>query len=557
MKKIKLDTNQALCMLTDLLARRDYTLASKLLWPFLVKNEQAMKIWNALSRHNRLCIMGHGSAGKTFLSSVYFLLDWMSDPEETATVITSDTIASMKRRIWSDFKFLLTKANETLNAQLPFEIMEGTNMIRYVNGSKGDLLQLKDGKNAIHAIAAESDDAQTKVQGLHTKRVRVVIDEADNKHSESIWGAIANLGTSGDLKCVALANPVDRYSEFGQHCEPLHGWDSINPDLDFEWESKRGWHVLRLDGLQSPNIKDGKDTHRFLLTNDGVEQILRDNGENSPEYWCYVRAWFPPESTLSTVFIPSMIDGCIKNKIMWYADIERVASFDPAMDGGDQRIACFGTKGRLAKDHNKTSLRVDKHVNIKRKDTTKEPMIDYCEQFIDLCKLEGIKPSNCIIDGTGTTVGFAEYIRHKWSHDVKVTNFAGECTDMRVTAEDLKPPKEKYDRFVTELWFAAREWCRLGYVELADCPRELRVQLESRNYTVRLRKVSIESKKEMKARGLGSPDYGDAFCMLIHLMRLTEKEFTLSAFKQSKPSQNFKTWSSKWASNYDASYGVK
>ena len=544
---MKITRKQALCLLAEYLSENNFKKAARLLWPFIVQNSQSDRIWNAITKYDRICIMGHGSASKTFTSAMWGLLDWLSDAESTALVITSDTIASMKRRIWSDFKYLHAKARERIGNSFPGEIMDASNMIR---------LRPEDGKNAIHAIAAESDDAQSKIQGLHTKRVRVIIDEADNKHSESIWSAIANLGTSGHLKCIALANPVDRYSEFGAHCEPENGWESINPDVDDEWDSKRGWHVVRLDGLKSPNILNGKEDLPFLLTQNGINQILNDNGENSPEYWTYVRAWFPPESTLTTVFIPSILDKCIKNKITWLSSVEKVASFDPAMDGGDQRIMMIGSKGKLSSDPSKTVLKLEQSINIKRKDTSKEPMIDYCDQFIEYCKLHGVEPKNSIIDGTGTTIGFSEYIRHKWSREVKSTNFAGACTEMRVTSDDMKKPSEKYDRFVTELWFAAREWCRLGLVEIENCPRELRIQLESRRYSLNSNKVNIESKIEMKKRGLGSPDYGDAFCLLIHLMRLTEKNYFPGFTKTLDRKKWFEDFRNKNSSNYEVTYGV-
>jgi len=97
-------------------------------------------------------------------------------------VITSDTVPSMDRRIWADFKALWSKSRCKLNGT--GEILDSKRMIRR---------SINDGKNAIHAIAAESDDAQSKIQGLHTKRIRVIIDEADNRYSSSIWAAISNL----------------------------------------------------------------------------------------------------------------------------------------------------------------------------------------------------------------------------------------------------------------------------------------------------------------------------------------------------------------------------
>lgn len=526
-----------------LLVSGDKRGCAKLLWPWIVQNEQTERIWKALDNYPYLAIMGHASASKTFTCAAWFLLDWWSRSSETALMITSDTIASMNRRVWSDVKILMTKTSVPMHGIL----IDSKRIIKHSQ---------TDDKNAISGVAAESDDAQSKIQGVHTKYVRILIDEADNKLSQSVWGAISNLGSSGELRVVALANPVDRLTEFGMHVEPKDGWGSINPDLDDEWDSRMGWHVLRLDGLDSPNIVAGKDIFPFLLTMNGVQKIREEKGENSREWWSYVRAWYPKEGSIQSVFSNEIIEKA-RNKIVWYADTTPIASCDPAFEGGDDCVVCLGRMGRLASDPRKTGIEVSQFIKIKRKHTDKPISIDFGDQILAILKNHNVIPENFAIDCTGNALGMSDYIQHIWKASTLPVNFGGAPTEMMITTEDTKKASERFDRFVSELWYVAREWMRLGLIHIASMPRELGFELEGRLYDIHTKgKIRVETKKEMRERRLASPDMSDSLVLLCHLARVRNKTATPGLAAQGKrhdPLARFK----KVQSRFNASYGVE
>lgn len=517
--------------------------AARVIWPWFVQNDQTERIWDALEKYDSLAIMGHGSASKTFTCAAWFLLDWWTYPDETALVITSDTIDSMKRRIWSDMKTLWSRCKVPMGGIL-------------VDSKRVILYSPLDYKNAISGIAAESNDAQSKIQGLHTKRVRVIIDEADNKLSGSIWGALHNLGTSGNLKFVALANPADKTGEFGRFCEPVNGFRSINPEQDFEWTGRTGGHVLRLDGLRSPNLLAGKNVFPFLLSVDAVEKMRANGQDKTKEWWSYIRAWYPPEGSISNIFTSDIIEKCRK-RILWYAGTQAIAACDPAFEGGDVCTLFFGRMGRLAEDNKKTGVQVDEFITINRQDESKPITIDFGDQIIAHLKRRGVKPGNFAIDCTGNALGLSDYIKHAWGMEVVGVNFGGSATEMKLTAEDTVKASDRYDRFVSELWYTAREWCKLGAVGFIDPPRELTTQLESRLYelVISSQKIKIETKLKMKERGLTSPDYGDAFCLMIHLARLRSQGF-LPAIFDHKDYDALKPFRRR-QSVFNLSYGVK
>lgn len=490
------------------LADNDKRKAGRLIWPWMVQNEWTARIWAALDAHPFLCIMGHGSASKSFTAGAWMLLDWWSDMQNTAVIVTSDTIASMSRRIWSDLKLLHSKSH----IPMPGILIDSRRMIKH---------NAIDEKNAIAGIAAEADDAQTKVQGIHTKRVRVIIDEADNRLSGSIWSAISNLETSGEVRVVALANPADRSGHFGRHCEPVDGWSSVNSETDFEWEGKLGWHVLRLDGLQSPNIASKTDRFPFLLTNHGLEAIREKNGEKSPQWWTYVRGWFPPEGAASIIFNQEILAKIPAQPFTWHARRIPIAACDPAFEGGDACILVLGYAGRLAADPKKTVISATRFIRIQRKNTKVPITIDFAVQIIAHCKAHGVKPENFAVDSTGNALGLSDYIKHTWGAETLAVTFGQAPTNLKITQEDSLRAADRFDRFVSELWYAAREWMKLGLIHVEHpIPSELTFQLESRTYDLRQQKIRVETKLEMKERGLESPDFGDAFCLLVHLVRV-------------------------------------
>lgn len=533
-----------------LLAQNDYKSAAQLAWPWFKQNEWTDKIWACIEKYDRLCIMGHAAASKTFTASIWFLLDWIAYAETTSLIITSTTIGSMDARIWADFKILWTKSRIDLSSIA--SILDAKRLIRQ---------SISNAKAAVHGITAESDDAQTKIQGLHMPRNRVIIDEADNPYAASIWPALTNLGAMGHMKWVALANPSDKNSHFGFQCEPKdRRWDEIDPDRDFEWEGKLGAHVLRLDGLESPNIKSGKDEYEYLLNNLTVQQTRDDKGTNSPEWWTMVRAFYPPEGLVSTIFPGGLISKCDK-PITWYGATVPAAFCDPAFEGGDSCSLCLGKYGRLAQSPERTVIEVERFIKIKRKDTSKPLAFDFAEQIVGHLRSHGVTPRNFGIDTTGTQGPFADIIEQMFGKGIMRVTFGGSATKMRVTNEDTGVAKERYKNFVTELWYVAREWCRLGLVYV-KASRELRIQLESRRYELKGKDsasgrevIMAEPKTVMKARGLGSPDEGDSFCGFIHLVRMHSQGFVPGSFSD-KTSTKFKSKFQRNQTIFTQTYGT-
>lgn len=93
--------------------------------------------------------------------------------------------------------------------------------------------------------------------------------------------------TGSDLIKIACAfNPESTSVQVVQLAEPENGWSAEDLDKLYDWESKAGWRVCRLDAALSENVKQKKVIYPGLQTYEGFLSYLKAGGDNSANYWC-------------------------------------------------------------------------------------------------------------------------------------------------------------------------------------------------------------------------------------------------------------------------------
>lgn len=491
-----------------LIGQKRWYEAARVIWPWMRANPLTEKIYRALDEHDKLAVMGHAASSKTFSVTQYLTLRWLASPHNTTVLLTAPTLTSLKHRAWNNVKMMWEKAAIPLHGEP-------------VNYEMRVRLNLKDEQHNILCVAGEHDQSEHKIRGLHPENLFILIDEADNPNSESIWNAIPNLLAMGKVQIIALTNPTKKQTRFGDWCEPPLGWSSVDKDRDKAWEAKSGAYVMRLDGVDSPNIVAGRDIWNCILTNAGKREYEKE-GVNSIAYAKYFRAWFPDDGACKYIFPSEIIDLMQRVKVLFYADSYPCAGIDPAYaEEGDKLVVTIGECGREAKNPKKTVIRFRTAVRVERKDKSKLLTEDLGDQIIQILEDHHVRPDLCAIDTTGNGLALSDYIRAKWSREVLPVEFGGASSDTRILAEDTRPASARFHLFVTELWFAARDWARAGLIQMSVMPRPLRIDLEARLYDDRgNNKIQAEPKTDMRKRGLNSPDYGDSFCLLVHVVRM-------------------------------------
>lgn len=490
--------------------------AMTLLWPHLYYGEMEPGIpkWRdeielltwAWCTNRFIAVIGHASAAKTHTFGHIIATEFLADAPNTIATLTSTHLNGLRKRLWSD----TVAACLSSTAGPVFDVRHHDMLIRPHNS--------KDEKYCIEGIATDrGQDAVEKIQGTHSRLNRfVVIDEAQGTPT-AIFDAAANLMTDPNFRMGMLANPTKKYSELGSWCEPISGWNKIDPDIDQHWPTKRGGICVRLDGARSPNIRHGRTIFPFLVRQDFVDGIEKSFGRGSPRWWTFYRGWFAPDGAMGLVVPPSILNRGDQTLIFAFKPT-RIASLDPAFEGGDQ---CVLT---IYEHDEKFRGNMVKQLPVKVAVSEKSDPMDFliAQEAIRICKEEGVASADdLIVDTTGAGRGVAAFVDMNWGK-CRRCGFGTKVTDRKLKKEEAETSEDLFDRFVTELWWAARVFLEAGMVGGINptINRALCEDLSAREYeTVNDKKISVETKTEMKKRLGRSPDHGDSFVMIIELLR--------------------------------------
>lgn len=496
--------------------------AIKLVWPNLDWHEWMEWRLKKICEYSFNAWTGSGTSGKTFDSALYAMIWWLVMPNESSAILTSTTGKMIRRRMWPAIQELFDTAAKIPNSDLLCKGFPG-----HMVDSKTTLQSKKgDDKHGIFAIAIRDGPihkAVDDIQGIHSKRMLVVIDEATGT-PEAIFQAISNLRLGCDeFTLIISGNAESHVDPHGRICEPALGWQSITIE-DEEWETKgvAEWQAdpgicLHFDGIKSPNIKAGFKKHPYLYSQENLESARR--GENFQEtiaWWKYTRGFWAPAGICRTVFTEELFNKHdARGRHRFISKFALIAAFDPAY-GGDRPVLRFAELGDL-----ETGL-----MGIQLTESLEIPLIvakgnEIHYQLADRvqaeCEKRGVKPENFAMDTSGEGGGTADIISRQWSPNIVRVEFGGAPSDMPVSKEDTRLAKDAFDRKVTELYFSARNFV-FGSQLKGVTDRDIS-ELCSREYKEELRKKKLDKKDECKLKIGKSPDYADCLVVLCHLAR--------------------------------------
>lgn len=500
--------------------------AFKLTWPKFIWHDWMDMLMTAFCNEKYITVIGHSRATKTYGAAHLLYLDYCANPVETWTSLTTVTFDGLQSRMWSD---LMAAVETTVAFKCPFNISSTSNNMKLRMREKG---KRAEEKFMIEGFAtSKTRDSAGRIQGKHANRRRLALDEAQEL-PDAIWTAEVNAGTAPDFISLRLANPVEKLSKFGRECcEPAGGWESIH-DSDLSWRTKSGRLVLHFDGLQCFNNKLWIQMDRgaitpaeyaakklpFMLSHEYIEEIRRDKGENSLEWWMYIRGFFPGDGIVARVFNDVILER-MKPDIIFDYPPTPFSLLDPAYEA-DNCVQHFGRYGKTR--DGEISGQFEETVVIKvetRADKTKDEQI--AEAVAANCKARGIAGDNYIQDMTGNGRSVWSHLRKDWSRLVHGVEFGGSPTDRILKRGDPKKCDELYWYFVDELHFRMAEWAAQGRIGgLGRLAAETAEDLGTRRYTVQKGKLRIESKAELKKRLGRSPDFGDAAILFGELMAI-------------------------------------
>jgi len=426
------------------------------------------KIFDKIGKCSKLIILGASSASKSYSAGVYYLLDYIRDPEFTKVRVGAPTAEHLRSNLFGHMVDLVHTSAVPLG-------LHAVDLFIGLNPNKRDY--------AISGVTFPQDEhkAYGRFKGLkagqrgflHPQfgregRIRLLLDEGSTLPGSvylDLPSVIASMTNNFTIKITIAANPEEAAltRKLGELSEPVDGWNGIDVDDDHEWVSKKKYDVLRLDGDQCENIIEDKIIFPGLLTPKGYNDI---QALGNSDYMTFCRGMFPLTGSKATVISPASLHGNVGRLVFPYGSI-RIASIDSAKENDRTIIttAQWGqSSGLEALDGKKTlfsDLRYMCQIEQQFLVDVKEDVIEIAKEIIRVLKGMGISPDWTVLDATSFGSGIYSYMAKKFG-DVLGIEWGESPSEYRIFAEDKKTPNQLYSRQSDEMWFATGRWLAGG-----------------------------------------------------------------------------------------------
>lgn len=305
-------------------------------------------------------------------------------------------------------------------------------------------------------------------QGIHEKYVLVIVDEACGV-PKNLFDALETLMTNDYARMLAIGNPDDPTSYFETICRPGSGWNVI-PISAFDTPNFTGEYVPEEVAVR-------------LVTPLWVTERKQKWGIGSPLYQSKVLAKFP-EISSDTLITPRMIRDAQEREIKPTA---------LGQYGGD--VARFGPDETVVYRYRNGNLRIEYSAH-------QQSTVKTREAFAMILNKHGIEYVPMFVDVVGIGGGVVDEM-HALGLEVHGVHVG-------LVADD----KQRFGNKRAEMFWTFREMFERGEIDLDPKDEDLAAQLTSIKWFItRKGQIMIESKADMKKRGLPSPDRADAAMM--------------------------------------------
>lgn len=311
-------------------------------------------------------------------------------------------------------------------------------------------------------------------QGIHARYVLVLIDEAGGVPKD-IWDAADSIATNANARILAIGNPDNAASHFATVCKP-----------------GSGWHVIHLDGLESPNFTGERvptELAEQLLSPEWVEDKKKRWGEESPLYISKVRGLFPEDAEDGVVPL-SWVKRCQNQEPKTVPDEKVQLGVDVGAGGDFTSIREVRGKraARVWRDHSKDPQAV-------------------VGKVVEVIRETGA--TSVKVDVIGIGWGIVGWLKEKRAEGV----FEAEIVGVNVGEASTDPTR--FPRLRDQIWWEiGRELSETGGWDLSDLDDDTVAQLIAPKYSLDASgRVKVERKDETRKRLGRSPDDADALLL--------------------------------------------
>ncbi len=382
-------------------------------------------------------------------SAAVAILWFMSCHEHAVALSTAPTFRQVRHILWKEVHRRYRNAKFDLGGKLLDTRLEMPERDSFAMG-----------------LSADSPD---EFQGFHSANMLIVVDEAEGV-AEPIYEAIEALMTSENCRLLLIGNPTTVTGSFRR---AFH-------------EDRELYHTLTISAYDSPNVAAGAKTVPGLVTARWVEQRRKIWGEDNPIFQARVLGEFPEQSE-DTLIPLSAIEGAAK---VSGGAVEQDDAPQPTVVAVD--VARFGS---------------DRSVILVRRGGQVRPVRTF--RGLDTMKLTGLvvdaikeaDPEDVVVDEVGIGAGVVDRL--------KELGYRVDGINVGRSAHD----PSRFANLRAEGYWNLRQLITTGEVFLPS-DKELMGELAALKYSFNsVGQLLVESKDDMRKRGVRSPDKADALML--------------------------------------------
>jgi hypothetical protein len=420
--------------------------------PHIKISTQQREFLEALPHQKRISIRsGHGT-GKD-ASASWAILWFLTTRVYAKVVCTAPTARQLNDILWSEISKWIRES------AIQEEFVVQRDKIFNKNASKEWWARA-----VSPSVRADPADQAETLAGFHGDHLLIIIDEASGVE-DPVFIPIEGALTQEDNRVMLIGNPTKNKGYFH--------------DTQFHPEIRKQWYRLHWDSRDSENVKS--DYPSYMANKYGVDSNvfrIRVAGE-------------PPLEDERTLIPLHWAEQCIGKEM-------EISDEEPIYLGCD--IARYGEDRSIILPRH--GLRILPWLTFQGMNTI--TLAGHIMQTYTEVNAEG-----CGIDVIGVGAGVADYLRKQRMPGLFDVNVSWASSDPL-----------KYALLRDELWWRIRENCMYGYYSFPDIKlpgetlsigQELANELSSPHYEFNKNgAVKVESKKDMKKRGIASPNIADS-----------------------------------------------
>jgi hypothetical protein len=323
-----------------------------------------------------------------------------------------------------------------------------------------DHMKLKADPESFVTARTSRPETPESMQGIHSSNVLLVADEASGI-AEPVFEAAAGSMSSAGATTILIGNPTR--------------------STGFFWRThatERGrWFTMKVSGLDSPRV-----------SKEFVDEHAQRYGLNSTAYRVRVLGEFP-EADSDTFIAGELVDQAMQRDVALDLTKSEIWGLDVARFGDDSSVL-IKRRGYVVTEPPRVWRNFDTMM-----------LAGAIKAEWDM--MPNNRPALIAIDAIGIGAGVVDRLMEQG------------LPILGINVGEAPSTTGRYVRLRDELWGRGREWlasrmCRLPRDE------QLRDDLVAPRYTYTSDgRVQIESKQQMRARGLASPDRADAFLLTL------------------------------------------